>query len=311
MNFTWEIKKELIHRSASWGKGEKCAALSAFLRTSGTLGVQDGIPLFFLVSETEMVAEFFMRIFAEIFQTELIVSNATMDRMSGRDKLVLSCPIEHTEKVVKSLGLWREKNKDFRQGILPSLIKSEEEKIAYVQGAFLGSGSCNTPKDGAGYHLETVFEDRKTAADFCKILDELGVVAKRVMRKETHVVYIKSKEIISDFLAIIGVYGALKKFGNILEERDAANQSNRAKNCIAGNADKTAIAAVKQVMAIQKIQDKYALSELSEDLRVLAKARLQNPTGSFKELAERLNVSKSCLNHRMRKLMQIAEEIED
>lgn len=311
MNFTWEIKKELIHRSSVWENSEKRAALSAFLRTSGTLGVQDGIPTFFLVSETEIVAQFFMRLFAELFQTELVVSNASMDRMSGRDKLVLSCPIEHVTKVLKELGLWSESKQDFRQGILTSIVKTEKEKIAYVQGAFLGGGSCNTPKDGVGYHLETVFEDKKTAVDFCKILDELGAFAKRIIRKDTHVTYIKSKEIISDFLAIVGAYNALKKFSDLIEERDEANQSNRARNCFSGNADKTAIASVKQIMAIQKIQDVYGLNELSEDLRTTAKARLKNPTGSFKELAESLNVSKSCLNHRMRRLMKIAEEIKN
>lgn len=311
MNFTLDVKKELINRSAVWGKTEKRAALSAFLRTSGTLGVQNGIPTFFLVSETEMVAQFFMRIFAEIFQTELIVSHATMDRMSGRDKLVLSCPNEHTKKVLTYLGLWNESKNDFRHSILSSLVKTDIEKTGYVQGAFLGGGSCNTPKDGAGYHLEMVFDNKKTATNFCGILDELGVFAKRIERKETHVAYIKSKEIISDFLSIIGAQNALRKFGDILEERDASNQSNRARNCFSGNADKTAIAAVKQVMAIKKIQENDGLKDLSEELRALAKARLKNPTGSFKELAESLNLSKSCLNHRLRRLMQIADEIEN
>ena len=311
MNFTWEIKKEIIHRSAQLDKRCKIAALSAFFRTSGTMGVQDGTPNFFLVSETEIVAEYFMRIFAEIFDAEFIVSHAAMDRMSGRDKLVLLCPPLLTQKVLETLGIWQSSKQDFRQGILPSLVKTEEERIAYIQGAFLGGGSCNTPKHGAGYHLEIVFNDKKTSTDTCKILDELGVVAKRVVRKESHVVYIKSKEIISDFLAIIEAYGSLKKYGVILEERDIANHNNRARNCFSGNADKTAIASVKQVMSIQKIEQANLLNELSEDLRVLAKTRLQNPGLTLQELAEKLNVSKSCLNHRMRRLMQIAEEIDE
>ena len=79
---------------------------------------------------------------------------------------------------------------------------------------------------------------------------------------------------------------------------------------MAGNADKTAIAAVKQVVAIQKIQEKTHFRDLSEELIALAKARLQYPYMSLKELAEYLGVSKSCLNHRMRRLTEIAEELE-
>lgn len=312
MNFTWEIKKEIIARSANAGDKSRRASLSAFFRTSGTLGVQaDGMPSFFLVSETEIVAEFFMRLFSEEFKTELTISHAIMDRKSGRDKLVLVCPPSVSLTVLQKLGIYRKDGQDFRAGILPSLIKTEEEKIAYIRGAFLGGGSCNTPKNGAGYHLEIVCNEKKSASDLCKVLDELGVFAKRIVRKETHVVYIKSKEIISDFLAIIGVNTALKKFGAILEERDESNQNNRARNCFSGNADKTAIASVKQVMAIQKIDEVQGLSGLSEELRILANARLQNPEMNLRELAECLNVSKSCLNHRMRRLMQIADEIEE
>ena len=94
-----------------------------------------------------------------------------------------------------------------------------------------------------------------------------------------------------------------------MDRRDESNRDNRARNCISGNADKTAIAAVKQIVAIRKIEEKTGFAELSEDLRALAKARLQYPTMSLKELAETLQTSKSCLNHRMRRLMEISEEL--
>ena len=122
-------------------------------------------------------------------------------------------------------------------------------------------------------------------------------------------VYIKSKEVISDFLSLVGAESALKKFAAFLDRRDESNRDNRARNCISGNADKTAIAAVKQIVAIRKIEEKTGFAELSEDLRALAKARLQYPTMSLKELAETLQTSKSCLNHRMRRLMEISEEL--
>jgi DNA-binding protein WhiA len=123
-------------------------------------------------------------------------------------------------------------------------------------------------------------------------------------------VYIKSKELISDFLSIIGVENCLRKFSSLVEKRDKANNDNRTKNCMAGNADKAAIAAVKQVVAIGKLKNSSGFSELSSELKVLAKARLDNPSMSLQELADKLGVSKSCLNHRMRKLMELAGELD-
>ncbi len=311
MSFTSDIKKELIARNNSEARtvAEKKAGLSAFVRTSGSLGWKDGDPAFFLVSETENVAEFFMHEFFETFGFELFVSNATMDRMSGRDKLILQCPSVCSEEVLIGLRLLKEGGGEFKEGISSLLVSDERRRIAYVRGAFLGGGSCILPSEGAktGYHLEIVFSERKAAKDFCKILEGFELLAKLTERKETFLVYIKSKEVISDFLAVIGAENALKKFSALVERRDESNRDNRARNCMAGNADKAAIAAVKQVVAIQKLFDKGILAELSDELKALAEARMKNPTMSLQELADHLKVSKSCLNHRMRRLMELAE----
>ena len=101
MSFTSDLKKEIIHHGVGKSRACKKAALSAFVRTSGFVGKKDGKPSFFIVSETENVAEFFMATFFETFNTELAVTNATMDRMSGRDKLLLQCPPQHAETVLK------------------------------------------------------------------------------------------------------------------------------------------------------------------------------------------------------------------
>ncbi len=310
MNFTSDIKKELISRGIK--KEESASAISAYLRTSGDVGLSDGAPTFYFVSETENVAEFFMTAFSEAFGVELFVSHATKDKMSGRGRLVIQCPKEQSLVAIKALGLVK-RTGGLQEGISPSLIDSEEKKIAYVRGAFLGGGSCTVPSEGgkSGYHLEMIFSDRQLAREFCRLLADLEIIAKLTERKESFVVYLKSKELISDFLSVIGTEGCLRRFSALVEKRDKANNDNRARNCIAGNADKAAIAAVKQIVALEKLKANGGFAQLSEDLRVLAKMRLTNPTLSLQELADRLSVSKSCLNHRMRKLMQLAEEIEE
>ena len=96
-----------------------------------------------------------------------------------------------------------------------------------------------------------------------------------------------------------------------MEKRDEANRNNRAANCISGNADKTATAAVKQVIAIQKLVDYGKMKELSDELKELAFLRLKDRTKSLQELAENLGVSKSCLSHRMRRLIELANDLHE
>ena len=309
MSFTSDLKKEIINHGVEGNASCKKAAIAAFVRTSGFVGNMDGSPSFFIVSETENVAEFFMQIFADTFNTELAVTNATMDRMSGRDKLLLQCPTQNTSAVLKELGFLRTNGK-LSDGIDGVYDYTEEEAISYVKGAFLGSGSCTVPGEGSksGYHLEFVFLDGATARDFCDLLSGLEVFARLVERKDTFVVYMKSKETISDFLSVIGANSTLRKFSALVDKRDKANQNNRAQNCMAGNADKAAIAAVKQVVAIKKLREWGGFADLSEELRIAANERIRHPDKTLQELADYLKVSKSCLNHRMRRLMELAEK---
>ena len=315
MNFTADVKKEIISRGIGRGAdglAEKKAGFSAFVRTSGELLVVDGVPTFRLVSERENIAEFFTSAFSDIFQAELSIINATLDRKSGRDKLLLQCPLSVSERALTGLALLR-KNGEFRESVSATLTSTERRKISYIRGAFLGSGSCTIPSETgkAGYHLEMIFPLRKTARDFCDLLCEFEIIAKMTKRKDTHVVYIKSKEQISDFLAVVGAKKALKRLSDLVEQRDKANYDNRAQNCIAGNADKAAIAAVKQVKAIKKLMEYGALTAQSEELQTLAKLRVENPAQSLQELADGLKISKSCLNHRMRRLMTLAQKLEE
>ena len=125
-------------------------------------------------------------------------------------------------------------------------------------------------------------------------------------------VYIKSKELISDFLAVIGVEKSLANFADFMEMRDESNQHNRVTNCYMGNLEKTLQASGRQVAAIQALRNRTEFFELSDELQQLANARLSFPMMTMQELANHLKISKSCLSHRMRKLMSVAEKyVED
>ena len=120
-----------------------------------------------------------MSAFAKTFRTELFVTHATWDRMSGRDKLLLQCPAAKAEEVLRELRLLK-RNGDVREGVSATLTATEEAKTAYIRGAFLGGGSCTIPSEDSksGYHLEFVFSDRKTARDFCDLLAYFELIAR-------------------------------------------------------------------------------------------------------------------------------------
>lgn len=322
MNFTTEIKKEIISqiekqnrkldKEKQTTRELRLALLSAYVQASAEFGEREKTPTFFLVTETETVAEFFISTFTEIFFAELTVV-ATMDRLSGRDKLVLQCPITHSKQVLSELGLLWDAGSDFYEDIPLKFNEDDDLQTEYIKGVFLSRGSCMIPSEHSknGYHLEFVFVHQKTAEQFCELLWSKDLLAKTITRKENYVVYIKNKEIISDFLALIGAKHCLKKFSELVEKRDEANQNNRAANCYSGNVEKTVRASVKQVLAIEGIKNSSGFEELPEELKELALFRLENPAMSLQEIADSLKVSKSCLNHRMRRLMELAEKLKN
>lgn len=313
MNFTSDVKKELMKLPC--GKEESRAALSAYFSACGVFAESGtGEPEFFLVSETERVAEFFTGLFYNLFGERLIVSRAVKDRLSGRSRLILECP-RGAKNALVTLGLYKP-GAGFTVGVPQVFKENDAARRAYICGAFLGGGSITLPADGkkTGYHLEIAFpaeEDGESAVaeEFAALAETDDLLLKCVKRGGETVAYMKSKEAISDFLSVLGAENALKKFGAFCEEREKNNNLNRAANCSSFNADKTATAAVKQVLAIEKIVAAGADTTLAAPLKELIALRLARPELSLQELADELGVSKSCLSHRMRKLTEIAADI--
>ncbi len=305
MNFTTDVKRELIQRGIRGARAQK-AALAAFVKTSAVVGERDGSPAFFIVSETEKVAEFFTGAFERVFSETLTVSRALMDKKRGRGRLILEYVGENTAKITNELSMFPETT---------YAAETEEEMLAYIKGCFLGGGSCILPNEesdkATGYHLEFVFSDEKAAEHCCELLAAFELLAKTVRRGASFVSYIKSKETISDFLSVVGAITGLKKFTELVERRDEANRNNRAANCFSGNADKQAQASVKQVLSIRRLKEKGELEKLDGALKNTALLRLENPTLSLNELSEKSGLSKSCLNHRIRKLVTLADALKD
>ena len=135
------------------------------------------------------------------------------------------------------------------------------------------------------------------------------MLAKLVTRKDSAVVYVKSKEVISDLLNVMQADRCLKKLNRIVEKKDKSNNENRVSNCSVSNIDKAVTASVAQTKAIEIISQTIGLKSLKSNLFEVAEARLADRNASMQELADRLHISKSCINHRMRKIADIAAQL--
>ena len=294
-NFTNEIKRDLLAYFPTTRAGA-LAAIAAMLSTSGAL-TEGG---FVVISENERVAEYFQRL-SEALGIRPEIREVTRDPKRRRDKIIFFCGGESALSVLSETRALR-----------PHLEENRDAALCYLRAAFLGGGSCTLPRDGAstGYHLECVFFTQERAEEFCDLLSGFELFGKLARRGDTFVVYVKSREAISDVLSVLGAKSALKKLGAVSAARARTNNENRIQNCMASNADKAAIASAAQTVALQKLQESGKLQTLPEALRRTATARLEHPTLSLAELASILGVSKGGLNHRMRKLMHIYEETE-
>lgn len=296
-------------------KKGRLAMLSAFVRTSGSILSRGGKYGFELVTENEHTAEYFIDMLETNFGVSPTVTGAKFDVLSHKDKLAFECVDEKSEYLLTELKILKNSpdGKILVFSIDDELVKEYEAKTAFLKGAFLGGGSCTLPDDGeysrSGYHFEVVFSNKLIAEGFCELLLDFDILSKLVSRKDAAVVYIKSKEVISDILNEMSCKKCLERLNRVVEAKDIRNNANRVNNCSVSNIDKTLTASVNQVRAIEIIKDTIGLKSLSKPLFDVATARLADKNASLNELAARLNISKSCLNHRIRKIQDLAKSL--
>ncbi len=189
------------------------------------------------------------------------------------------------------------------------LIKNSCCQRAFLRGAFLSIGSISDPQKS--YHLEFVCTDEDKARQLQRVIQGFGIDAKIIVRKKYYVVYLKEGESIVDILNICEAHVSLMKLENMRILKEMRNSINRKVNCETANITKTVNAATRQVEDIEYIRDYYGFSKLSDNLREMAEIRLEHPDSPLKELGGYLNppVGKSGVNHRLRKLSELADRL--
>ncbi|HLS53802.1 MAG TPA: DNA-binding protein WhiA [Tissierellaceae bacterium] len=313
MSFSASTKNEICRIPIE----EFCCALAelaAFVRMSGTIKILGGkqINLNF-TTENAAIARRIFTILKELYDTEVqVVVRRNRQLKKNNNYLIMVNNSSISKRILKDVGFIDKSNQTLLNSFYKvdgNLIGNRCCKRSYIRASFLGGGSISNPEKS--YHLELVTSNQEHGKDLSKIINSFGLKSKIVLRKDNHVIYIKEGEQIVDFLNIVGAHQALLKFEDIRVLKDVRNNINRLVNCETANLGKTIDASMRQIEDIKLVQRRLGLNKLPKNLREVAELRLSHREASLKEIGKMLNppVSKSGVNHRFRKITQIAREL--
>lgn len=306
MSFAAQTKKELTQIQA-----ETCcekAELAALIRMNGSVQLTNQRVVLDVCTENAAIARRIYSLLKKTFQvhTELLVRKKM--RLKKNNVYIVRVP-NQVQSILSSLHIVSE-GFMFTPGIDKNIIKSNCCKRSYLRGAFLAGGSVNNP-EGSSYHLEIASSYEEHSKALCALANKFDLNARCIERKKGFILYIKEGEKIIEFLSLIGAHQALLRFEDVRIMKDMRNSVNRLVNCETANLNKTIGAAVRQIDNIRLLQKEVGLENLPEKLKEVAEIRLKHPDMNLKEVGDLLkgNVSKSGVNHRLRKIDELAEKL--
>ena len=311
MSFSGKVREELAGNISS-ARHCRIAELTAFIGMCGTIAVNSFDQYSIKIhSENFLVAR---KVFTLIEKTFNIKVDVSIRRNIKRQNATYSVVVRQHEDAVRILQAVKMigGNADYISDIRPFsplVLQQTCCRRAFLRGAFQASGSMSDPSKS--YHFEIVCDSQAAAGQIQEIMDGFGLDAKIVQRKKAYVVYLKEGSRIVDVLNVMEAHVALMELENVRILKEMRNTVNRKVNCETANINKTVSAAVKQVEDITYLRDTVGFEHLPDNLAEAALARLEHPDATLKELGETLDppVGKSGINHRLRRLSEMAEKV--
>ena len=305
MSYTIEIKKEISAKKNT--TSESIAELSAYIRNNSNITDKNIIITtenHFLINRIkEQIKDLF-----DISAKEEIIENLNF----SKNVLYQLMIDEKLDIICKSLGIYDEHN-NFLDNVPKYIVGANEEIRAYLRGAFFATGSINDPKKSR-YHLEILTSTPQESVFIQKLLNLFDLNAKILARDKGYMIYIKEAEKISDFIKILGANKAVMYYENVRIYREEKNKTNRLNNCEQANMDKVFETANEHLKQIEIIEQNDGKMLLDDKTKQALEYRKKYPETSLKELAEIISVetgksiTKSGLNHRMRKIKDLAKK---
>lgn len=307
LSYASEVKKELT--SLEVHEENAKAELMALIRMNGSIGISNRELILNIQTENPAIARRIYSLLKEFYRIDAELSVRRKMKLKKNNVYVVRLR-SGVKDLLKDLDILED---DFQinEMVPDGVLTTEAEIRSYLRGAFLAGGSVNNPETSR-YHLEiySLYESHNDM--IAKWINKHDLNARTTERRSGYITYLKEAEHIADFLQLIGATTAMLKFEDMRIMRDMRNSVNRLVNCETANLNKVANASMKQIDNIEFIDDQVGLSELPPKLREVAEARLAHKEVSLKELGELVPggpISKSGINHRLRKINQLAEQL--
>lgn len=305
-SFSSNVKEELLHQP---DQARHCsiAEAAAMLSMCGQLSETEEGPRLEIRTENNSTARKYFTLLKKTFNISSIMSTGHLPNRKKNRIYVLT--VEGTDCISRLLEACRLSGEEGSLVLSDELVIQKECcKRAFLRGAFLASGSVSDPVKT--YHFEIVCMNRQKAELLCRIFSFFEITARVVQRKQHLVVYIKDSTQVMDVLGLIGATDSMMKMQNVQILKSIRNQANRSVNCDTANIRKALRAADRQISDIRLLQETGIFEDLPETLREIAQLRVTFPEATLADLGEMLDepVGKSGVNHRLKKIAQIAEK---
>lgn len=307
MSYTIEIKEEISKQNVT--NSEMIAELSGFIRNNATISNET----LFLTTENTFTIERLQSFFNKLYEQELTITIKDNLNFNKKNLYLLSLD-KKVNFILQDIGYY-DKDNNYLETPPTYIVGANEEIRAYIKGAFLCTGSINNPKTSR-YHMELLVSKPNEAVFIQKLLNIFDLNAKILNRDKGYMIYIKEAEKISDYIKILGANKAVLFFEDARIYREKKNQTNRLNNCEQANMDKVFLNAEKQLEQIRIIEETNSYTLLDDRTKQAFDYRKKYPESSIKELSEIITletgkpITKSGLNHRFRKIKDLAERLE-
>ena len=319
MSFSRQSKIEILKESIE-DDTSMLAFLSGLFHSCGEIGKNGSVYFVSIVSDIQELFSYVKNIVNKLYG-ENIEEKITNIPLNKNTFYEMRFDVEHFQQLLLDVGVI-----DFSDGISfnfevnKNLLLEDDARRAFVKGVYIGCSTSSIKfSEGAhktestGYHLEFVSKNHEFLLEFSSILATYNIIGKIFERKSDFVFYLKEVNAIIDLLALVGANQSVLELNNELATRELRNKVNRQVNCINANINKTVEASLRQVEAINAINSTIGIESLPEDLQEVAVLRLANQEESLDELIKlsTIKLTRSGLNHRFRKLIKIAKELEE
>ena len=312
MSFTSKVKTELANRISN-AKHCRVAEIAALISMCGNVKIDEFDHYRILVqTDTEVTASKFRELLWKTFHVNTDVEEK--ENKLAHDNKSFAVEVKSNEDslmILKETKIMNENNVIEEQMDISknSILKRDCCKRAYLRGAFMASGSISDPEKS--YHFEIKCINENKAKQIADLFESFEIATKTLKRKDKYIIYIKENEKVAAAVNVIDAPVAMMEVENVIINKFMVNKVNRQMNCDAANINKAVNAARKQIEDIEYIDSEMGIENLNEKLQVVARARLENPEVGLQELGELMNppLGKSGVNHRLRKISEIAEEL--